>query len=136
MAKYVPAVQSALAAELTRLRTQLEQALHAVGVTDQQVARRTPSGEVAPAQTPPSEAAAEIVAALDQRIDRLSHVRDWIAEDNALASLIDKVIGGQVAAAMRRQRIVNVVFNIVFLLAGWLLALFATPDNLFHLLPR
>jgi len=75
-------------------------------------------------------------ADLDQRIERLSHVRDSIEEDNALATLIDKVIGGQVATATRRQRLVTIIFNGIFLVAGWLLSLLATPDNLVRLLPR
>jgi len=135
MAKYAAAVQSALFAEIALLRSQLDQALGAGGV-DRQAPRRAPSGGDIAAPARPSDAAAEIVSGLDQRIERLSHVRDWIDEDNELANLIDKVIGGQVAAAMCRQRAFNVAFNIVFLIAGWLLSLLATPDNLFRLIHR
>lgn len=42
-------------------------------------------------------AAEEVVQALDQGIDRLAKMHDWIDEDNEWVTLIDRVIRQQVA---------------------------------------
>jgi hypothetical protein len=136
MPRYAEAVQAAINSQIATLQHEIGAASAAAPAAPETV-RRAPAGEAATAKAPaPSDAAEEIVAALDQRIYRLEHVRDWIAEDNELAALIDKVIGNQVESAMRRQRRFSVFVNVVLLLAGWLLSLLATPNNIFHFLPH
>lgn len=80
-------------------------------------------------------ATGEIVVALDQRIDRLQLVRDWIGEDVALAQLIDTVIGQQIRASEKRQTRLNIVMSTLSLIVGWGLSAIAAPSlltTIFH----
>lgn len=77
----------------------------------------------------------EIVAGLDQRVSRLMQVRDWIQQDGDIARLLDTVIGNQVRSSERRQARMNIILNVIFLVAGWALSVIATPSAitaLFH----
>lgn len=74
------------------------------------------------------------LALLNERIARLSQVRDWLSSDPDLERLVDGVIGQQVRVSERRQVRLGLVFNIVFLLAGWGLSLIGTPAALGGLL--
>jgi hypothetical protein len=106
---------------------------------DEETFSRVYGGVAAPVpQAPPAPSAAAplpkqqtTVASLDQRITRLIQVRDWIQEDGDIARLIDTVIGRQVRSSERRQARFAIVLNVIFLLAGWLLSLVATPGHLF-----
>lgn len=123
---HAQALRTAIAEELTHLRGDLDAsaAQSAADGGSDATARRF-GRPVAP--TP---AAREIVEQIDHRIERLEQVRDWIDEDEHLAHLIDSVIGKQVRASERRQARFNVLLNVIFLLAGWLLSLAGTPANL------
>ncbi len=61
------------------------------------------------------------VAALDERIVRLTQMREWLRDD-ALRTMVDDVIGHHVKASERRQVIYSVIVGVVSLLAGWLLS--------------
>lgn len=89
-----------------------------------------PSYGAAPPMPPP----ATIVAGIDQRVARLMQVREWISEDGDIARLLDSVIGNQVRTSERRQVRINLAFNVLFLLAGWALSIFASPQAMSALL--
>lgn len=89
-----------------------------------------PSYGAAPTMPPP----ATIVASIDQRVARLTQVREWISEDGDIARLLDTVIGNQVRTSERRQVRINLAFNVLFLLVGWALSIFASPQAMSALL--
>ncbi len=76
---------------------------------------------------------ANIVDRLDERIERLSLVREWITSDAEIAHLIDATIGRQVRAAERRQARLSVVLTVVSLVVGWLLSLVGSPATLLRI---
>ncbi|MFI5274290.1 MAG: hypothetical protein ACHQ4H_14750 [Ktedonobacterales bacterium] len=90
-----------------------------------------PFGSVpyAPRGIPPS---GTIDAGLDQQISRLEQLRGWVRDDPAFGRLVDSMIGRQVQAAERRQRIYSVFVSVASLIIGWLLSTI-TP---LHLLPH
>jgi hypothetical protein len=95
----------------------------------------------APAAPSPSYGAAptmptpeKITAGIDQRVSRLMQIREWISEDSDIARLLDTVIGNQVRASERRQVRINIAFNVLFLLIGWALSIFASPQAMSALL--
>jgi hypothetical protein len=72
---------------------------------------------------------------LDERITRLQQMRDWL-KDETLRTMIDDVIGRQVAKSERRQISYSVVVGILSLLAGWLLSAISPLSALAPLLSR
>ncbi len=135
MPRYTQALEAAITQQIASLRQQIDTIDNAPTA-----APSAPDGVRRGSGTAgipkPSEAAEEIIAALDQRISRLERVRDWIDEDHELATLIDTTIGNQVKKEMRRQRRFNVVLNVSLLILGWLLSLLSTPDTLFTLIQQ
>lgn len=83
-------------------------------------------------QLPPSKPSPEndLIDALDDRIERLLQVRHWLDEDNEMARLLDSVIKQRVHISERRQTIINMALNTIFLIAGWGLSAFFTPSTL------
>jgi hypothetical protein len=75
------------------------------------------------------------VAQLDDRIAQLQQIRVWLKDDK-LKSMIDDVIGKQVAKSERRQVAYSVVVGVLSLLAGWLLSAISPISTLAQLLPR
>jgi hypothetical protein len=71
---------------------------------------------------------------LDERLARLTQIRDWLRDDR-LQSMVDDVIGQQVRASERRQVKYSVVIGIASLVAGWLLSA-VSPISLAGLLHR
>jgi hypothetical protein len=131
--RYTRAIQIGIEREIATMRNQIQDALATQEAQPTSGDRRLPSGSTAPSVVRPAE---EIITALDTRIARLEQVRDWIGEDQQFSSLIDDVIGKQVQAAMRRQRIFNTLLNVGFLMAGWLLSLVGSPAAIAALFPR
>jgi hypothetical protein len=64
----------------------------------------------------------KVIDGLESRIVRLQQVQQLIESDHAMAGLIDDVIGQRLKSQARRQQIISIVSNIVFLVAGWLLS--------------
>lgn len=86
----------------------------------------------APAAAPPPEV---ITSNLSMQIGRLETLRDWMRDDPAFGRLVDSLIGQQVQAAERRQRVFSGVLSVASLVVGWLLTAFS-PIGLSHLLGR
>lgn len=61
------------------------------------------------------------LAHLDERLTRLTQMRDWLRDDT-LRAMVDDVIGRQVRASERRQVAYSAVVGVVSLIAGWLLS--------------
>jgi hypothetical protein len=138
--RYVRALQDALTNEVNRLQAQYQAAAQDAAPPESTRRRGVPApapsyGVASPppasAAPPTSQAAGQIVAQLDERIGRLTQVRDWVADDAELAHLIDATIGQQVRASERRQARLSVVLTIVSLIAGWLISLLGSPATLF-----
>jgi hypothetical protein len=72
---------------------------------------------------------------LDERITRLQQMRDWL-KDETLRTMMDDVIGRQVAKSERRQISYSVVVGVLSLLAGWLLSAVSPLAALAPLLSR
>jgi hypothetical protein len=83
----------------------------------------------------PLPASAPEIAALDDRIVRLQQIRDWLKDDK-LKSMIDDVIGKQVAKSERRQVAYSVTIGALSLVVGWLLSAISPVSALAQLLPR
>lgn len=92
----------------------------------------------APAQAPYAPAAAPppdvITGNLSTQIRRLEELRRWVRDDPAFGRLVDNVIGRQVQAAEKRQRLYTAAFSIVSLVVGWLLPVLVPATALSHLL--
>jgi hypothetical protein len=73
------------------------------------------------------------LAPLDERLTRLTQMRDWLRDDT-LRVMVDDVIGRQVRASERRQAVYSAVIGIVSLMAGWLLSAISPISlaTLFH----
>jgi hypothetical protein len=61
------------------------------------------------------------LAHLDERLIRLTQMRDWLRDDS-LRVMVDEAIGQQVQASERRQVAYSAVVGVVSLVAGWLLS--------------
>lgn len=87
--------------------------------------------QVAPAPTRPVSLAS--LAVLDERISRLTQIREWLGDDT-LRAMVDDVIGQQVKSAARRQVTFSFLIGVISLVVGWLLSAVspvATLTNLF-----
>src|SRR5262249_2378603 len=73
-------------------------------------------------------------ASLDERIDRLTQMREWLRDD-ALRAMVDGAIGQQVKASERRQRVYVVAAVALSLLAGWLLSAMRPVSTVANVLP-
>lgn len=74
------------------------------------------------------------LASLDERIVRLTQMREWLRDDT-LRTMIDDVIGQQVRTTAQRQLVYSFVVGVISLIAGWLLSAVspvATLTNLLH----
>lgn len=125
--------QQALNEGIADLRDQLKALLSEVPATSGETLR----GGAKRKEAPPSQAgevteAQTMVQALDERLGRLERVRDWIEEDDDMAQFIDSILSKQYKALERRLARSNIVQNIVFLFAGWVLSLVGTPLNIFQ----
>jgi hypothetical protein len=74
-----------------------------------------------------------VIDELDTRILRLETVRDWIKADKEFAQVVDAAIAQRVRKSEARQFRLNIVLNVIFLLAGWALSLLITPNMLGNL---
>jgi hypothetical protein len=94
--------------------------LRAVGAVN------TPSIVAVPAQ-------ASSLGHLDERLTRLTQMRDWLRDDS-LRAMVDEAIGQQVRASERRQVAYSAVVGIVSLVAGWMLSAVSpiSVATLFH----
>jgi hypothetical protein len=73
------------------------------------------------------------LAHLDERLTRLTQMRDWL-RDESLRVMVDEAIGQQVHASERRQVAYSAAVGIVSLVAGWLLSAISpiSVATLFH----
>ena len=69
--------------------------------------------------------------ALDERITRLTQIRQWIEQDTSLMDMVDDVIGNQVRNATRQQMLFSTMIGVASLIVGWLLSAIS-PVQLFH----
>ncbi|HEX6800637.1 MAG TPA: hypothetical protein VF116_23190 [Ktedonobacterales bacterium] len=99
-----------------------------------------PSAAPPPAQAPYAPAAApptDVIAGnLSTQIRRLEELRRWVRDDPAFGQLVDNMIGRQVQAAEKRQRVYTAVFSIASLAVGWLLPVLVPATNLMGLLGK
>jgi hypothetical protein len=86
-------------------------------------------------KAPPSTASSPDITQLDDRIAQLQQIRVWL-QDDKLKSMIDDVIGKQVAKSERRQVAYSVAIGALSLLAGWLLSAISPVSALTQLVPR
>jgi hypothetical protein len=84
---------------------------------------------------PESLPASSQIGQLDDRIAQLQQIRVWLKDDK-LKSMIDDVIGKQVARSERRQVAYSVIVGVLSLVAGWLLSAISPLSTLTQLLPR
>jgi hypothetical protein len=75
------------------------------------------------------------LASLDERIVRLTQMREWL-HDDALRTMVDDVIGQQVKATARRQVVYSFIVGVISLIAGWLLSAVSPVAALANLLQR
>lgn len=75
------------------------------------------------------------LASLDERITRLTQMREWL-QDDTLRTMVDDVIGQQVRAAARRQVAYSFIVGVISLVAGWLLSAISPVATLANLLHR
>lgn len=125
---YSAAVRTAIEAELLTL-------MREASTVVQKGTVRSPVPEAgsnmsSPAKGVPEQTTSDLVAALNERAERLTLVSQWIQQDEHFRGLLDSVIGQQVKLAEQRLKRLNIVLNAVFLLLGWLLSVFATPAAL------
>jgi hypothetical protein len=92
-------------------------------------------GAVRGAYPSPLPTSSPETAQLDNRIAQLQQIRVWLKDDK-LKSMIDDVIGKQVAKSERRQVVYSVAVGVLSLLAGWLLSAISPVAALAQLLPR
>jgi hypothetical protein len=74
------------------------------------------------------------LASLDERIARLTQMREWL-QDDALRVMVDDAIGRQVKLIARRQVAFSFTVGVTSLIVGWLLSAVspvATLTNLLH----
>jgi hypothetical protein len=105
----------ALPIVLTIVWEGLAMTLSGLGAVQGVESRATP----ALAGTPTASTAS--LAQLDERLVRLTQIRDWLRDDR-LQGMVDDVIGQQVRASERRQVWYSVAIGIASLVAGWLLS--------------
>jgi hypothetical protein len=84
---------------------------------------------------PPQSASSPEITQLDDRIAQLKQIRVWLKDDK-LKSMIDDVIGKQVAKSERRQVAYSVTVGALSLLVGWLLSAISPVSALAQLLQR
>jgi hypothetical protein len=75
------------------------------------------------------------LASLDERIARLTQIREWLGDDT-LRVMVDDVIGQQVKSAARRQVTYSFVIGVISLVVGWLLSAVSPVATLTNLLQR
>ncbi len=133
--RYARAFQAAIAETLARIQTERQAAAPASEAYPGRRGLRgaPPVSETAPADVsePAKAAARQITEQLDERVERLSLVSEWIKSDPEFTRLIDAAIGGQVRTAERRLARLSVALTLVSLIAGWLLSLAGSPAALF-----
>jgi hypothetical protein len=100
--------------------TSLLNSLGAVGGVDASAIEPLPSSEI---------------AKLDDRIAQMQQIRVW-RKDDKLKSMIDDVIGKQVARSARRQAAYSVTVGVLSLRVGWLLSAISPASTLAQFLPR
>ena len=97
-----------------------------------------PAPAPAPAQAPYAPAAApppEVIAGnLSRQIRRLEELRRWVRDDPAFGRLVDNMIGRQVQAAEKRQRVYTAAFSVISLAVGWVLPVLVPVTSLTQLL--
>jgi hypothetical protein len=91
-----------------------------------------PEAPYAPA--PAAPAPDVIDGHLSTQIRRLEELRRWVRDDPAFGRLVDSMIGRQVQAAEKRQRIYTAAFSVVSLAVGWLLPVLVPVTSLTKLL--
>jgi hypothetical protein len=102
---------------------------------DEQASEDTsqPSASTAiPSDTSPdtSDAQHTSVDALSLQIDRLQTLQSWVNSDPDLLSPIGKMVGINVTTSFRKNLMWSIVLGVIFLFAGWLLSIVATPSTL------
>lgn len=93
-----------------------------------------PYASAAPAAAPPPPDV--IDGNLSAQIRRLEELRRWVRDDPAFGRLVDNMIGRQVQAAEKRQRLYAGALSVISLVVGWLLPALVPVTNLAHLLPH
>jgi hypothetical protein len=81
----------------------------------------------------PREQGADSGTALEMLAKRawyLEQIQSWITADSDLLPLIARVAGNAEEKYMRKNLLMNVVLSTIFLIAGWLLSIAATPSIL------
>lgn len=119
----------ALPVVLTALIIALESTLRGLGAVGGVGGEVNTKITLAPSGPPAS------LAALDERIVRLTQMREWLRDD-ALRTMVDDVIGHHVKSSERRQVVYSVIVGVVSLAAGWLLSAVSPVSTLFSLLNR
>jgi hypothetical protein len=75
------------------------------------------------------------LASLDERITRLTQIREWLG-DATLRAMVDDVIGQQMKSAARRQVTYSFLIGVISLVVGWLLSAVSPVATLTNLLQR
>jgi hypothetical protein len=75
---------------------------------------------------------------IDLFIVRLQQIKEWLAKDEHLLSLVDRHLHQHIHTMEQRQHTNNLVLSITTMIAGsilgWLLSALASPLTLWHLL--
>jgi hypothetical protein len=131
----IKSVQDAIAAEIASLESQEKAARADMDNRDQTELGR---GDLAFRAGAPATSVGlnprEIVYALEERVHRLKQISSWIENDSQFAKFIDNYIGQRVAASEKRQIRFNLALNVALLIAGWILGLVASQQNMLKML--
>lgn len=131
----VQRANQALDAEIAALKEQVAEARRRRSRPvrpDEQVA---PSSSQPAAPVPKAESASTDIAgdqnvsidALSAQIERLQMLQSWMKEDPTIVGPVGRAVGAETGQSFRKNLFWSVILGVVFLLAGWLLSVIATP---------
>ena len=78
------------------------------------------SGDPAGDQTPS-------IDALSAQIERLQTLQSWMKEDPTIVGPVGRAVGAETGQSFRKNLLWSVILGVIFLFAGWLLSIVATP---------
>lgn len=96
-------------------------------------AAATPMQETIPAEqdSPDQTARDDVLAEQGDRIlEHMTQIRTWLNTEPELRPMAKRFVGELESRSLRQNVMLNVVLSTIFLLAGWLLSVVATPTLL------
>jgi DNA-binding protein H-NS len=75
----------------------------------------------------------EPIQKMVDQVEFLEELQWRVQENPEILRFVDSVVGNQVKLTEKRQSRLALVYAILSLIAGWLLSLLGTPENIAHL---